>query len=214
MKKLFLGILVVALSISHNSIEARTTQTKKKITFSAPTDGKKIPQRISSSLSRGCQRKIPKVTLLTPPEYIGLTTSPQTEVFIYFEEKPEIPVYLTLSKFNESQAIIEKQLVIEQKGVTKVQLPIELEIGYVYQWSLTLICQTHPKRIDENEEVSGLIEKVTLPASVSQKINQASRWEKANLYASLGIWHESLKFSQNSSQFSDLLQQVGIIIEK
>ncbi|WP_206817743.1 DUF928 domain-containing protein [Chroococcus sp. FPU101] len=207
-------MLVAALSISYE-IEAQTIQNKKKITFSAPTNRKRIPQQISSSMSRGCQRNLPKVTLLTPPEFVGTTTSKQTEVFIYFQEKPtNSPIYLTLSKFDESQAIIEKQVEIAQEGVTKIQLPIELEVDQIYQWSITLVCQSHPKRIDENEEVSGLIERVDLPPVLSRKINQASTWEQANLYASQGIWHESLKFTQNTPQFNELLKQVGIKIEK
>ncbi|PSF35786.1 hypothetical protein C7H19_15285 [Aphanothece hegewaldii CCALA 016] len=210
MNKVLVGVLLTILSISYE-VEARPN---RKIIFTAPTDRKRIPQRISSSMSRGCQRNLPKVTLLTPPEYVGTTSSKQTRVFIYFEEKPiAIPIYLTLSKIDESQALIEKQIEIEQKGVTQIELPIELEVNQVYQWSITLVCQSNSKRIDENEEVSGLIERVNLPQFLSKEISQASRWEKANLYASYGIWHESLKATQNTPQFNELLTQVGIKIE-
>lgn len=159
---------------------------------------------------------MPEVTLLTPPEYVGQTAAKQTEVFLYFKEKPavDLPIYLTLSRYDESRAIIEKQIKIENKGITQIQLPIELEVGLVYQWSVTLVCSPHPKRIDENEEVSGLIERVIIPKPLTQKINQASEWEQAKIYASLGIWHESLQLTQNSPQFSDLLEQVGIHLEK
>lgn len=217
MKKLLIGILITLLpfwSLSY-PIVAQTTQTRKKITFSAPTNRKRIQQRISSSMSRGCQKHIPQVTLLTPPDHVGQTVSRQVEVFLYFKEKPtDIPIYLTLSQYNDSQAIIEKPIHIEKEGVTKIRLPIELKVGQVYQWSITLICQSHPKRIDENEEISGLIERVILPAAVSEKIDKASLSEQANLYAGLGIWYESLRATQNLPQFNELLEQAGINLSR
>jgi len=213
MKKFLLGLtIIIAVSLDMMG----EAQTQRKITFIAPTRKKRTPQRISSSLSRGCSQTMPSVTLLTPPEYIGLTVARNTQVFVYFQEKPSanIPIYLTLAKVDGSQAIWEKLIKIEHEGITRVQLPIELEVGSVYQWSITMICQTHPNRIDENEEVSGLIERIDMPSSMSGQITQASRWEKANLYASQGIWHDTLILVQNTPEFSDLLKQVGIDIKK
>jgi hypothetical protein len=212
MKKFLLGLTIIMAVSVDMMVEA---QTQRKITFIAPTRKKRTPQRISSSLSRGCSQTIPSVTLLTPPEHIGLTVSRNTQVFVYFQEKPSanIPIYLTLAKVDGSQAISEQRIKIEEEGVTGVQLPIELEVGYVYQWSITMICQTHPNRIDENEEVSGFIERVELPSSLSGQIIHASQWEKANFYASQGIWHDTLILVQNTPEFSDLLEQVGIFIK-
>lgn len=124
----------------------------------------------------------------------------------------------------DTQAVIyEAQLQLEglEPGkLIKVDLPATtatgeplLEKGKTYTWEFAIICSTGDRTQDYY--VNGLLEPVEIETELSAKLETASPEEQAELYASAGIWQETLMLAEQLSPsmpmlLPELLRSVGL----
>jgi hypothetical protein len=88
-------------------------------------------------------------------------------------------------------------------GVASFQLPNDgsvkvpktgLEVGNTYYWTLTLICNNPMDPSDRSGDlrIQGFVQRVNPPRGLQDKLRQATERDLPGIYASQGIWHETL----------------------
>jgi hypothetical protein len=80
-------------------------------------------------------------------------------------------------------------------GIIGVNLPTntnisQLEVGKKYTWSLSVVCNEEDRSKDIY--VDGLVQKITPDSQMAAELAKASPLEKAAIYASSGVWQDSL----------------------
>ncbi|MBD2547731.1 MULTISPECIES: DUF928 domain-containing protein [Planktothricoides] len=137
-----------------------------------------------------------ELTALVPKVDVALTTQEYPVFFWYLPPNSATMISFNLIDDSSGEIIYESTMkTTGEGGILSLSLPENsglpaLEIGKDYYWSLAIICD----RLDlqANPFVEGLIRRVEPPASLQQKLKQASALERVNLYANAGFWYDTI----------------------
>ena len=190
--------------------------------YNPPTTSESIDQRTtvgSGTRSLSCQKLFKKgsLTLLVPPEEIvHHTVSSHPSFYLYAQATSTVPLKfsLVIPEPTAKNPIVEGTLVIERPGVYQIQLPaeVELETGQVYLWRIGIPCGDNPQKIEQ--VIKAAVKRVPVSAQLSTQLELAnSPLEKAQSYASSGIWYDAfslaVKQAQYSSESVDYVRKLG-----
>ncbi|NJK36965.1 MAG: DUF928 domain-containing protein [Oscillatoriales cyanobacterium SM2_3_0] len=199
----------MAIPASARSYSPATTQTthllnqQANLTF-PPTEDRGAPSRTRGSGSRGpCGDGSDSalsdiaLTALMPANNIGTTISSHPAVYVYVPKTSGKSAEFTLYNWTtrERAAVYEAQVpVANLSGIVKIPLPetVNLEPENTYVWVFSIVCNAQDR--SQDQYVSGWIERVSLKSDQQATIEDTQQpSEKAALYASAGIWHETLE---------------------
>jgi hypothetical protein len=136
--------------------------------------------------------------------------------FVYFPKTVATQAELSL-RDEQGNGIYQTMFDLgETPGIQGIQLPITapaLEVGRRYQWSIAMIC--HPDDRLRDQVADAWIQRIDLPASLSQQLQNAAIAEQASLYAQNGIWYDTISTlaefvsqSENSTVATNAWQQL------
>ena len=220
--KIFLSAQVLVLSsffLFPNPTEANTNKPSRNYKSPPP---QKIAQRRSvgsGARSLSCQTLFAKnsLTLLVPQEeVVHYTVSRSPSFYVYAQAESTVPLIfnLVIPDPTANNPVIERTLTIEQSGLHEIKLPteIKLETDVVYFWQIGIPCSNNPQEIDQ--VIKAAVKKVRVDAKLAHQLKLAnSPLEEAQIYASSGIWYDSLSFAlkqaQSSSKSVDYVQKLG-----
>ncbi len=163
--------------------------------------------------------------LVPESRVVHYTTRSQPSFYLYAQETSNIPLKfnLVIPDPTAKNPIAEGTLVIEQTGLYELKLPadVKLETGQIYLLQVGIPCSNEPEQIDQ--VLRAAVQKVPVSAQLSTQLELAnSPLEKAQSYASSGIWYDAIslgiKQAQTSSESTNyvqqLIQEVGISLER
>ena len=114
--------------------------------------------------------------------------------------------------------LFKKNLIIDQPGIYKIQLPpsVELEYDRIHVWQIGIPCSNNTAKL--NQVLRGAIKRVHISKELAYQLSVASTpLAKAKAYAESGIWYDALDSAQemqNSPEVAkykqDLLQNVQV----
>lgn len=182
-----------------------------------PPSRRGTPARTQGGGSRGCEQESTPITLLAPPDHVGLTTQARPQLAWYSAQDSMLPMQITLVEPGVSEPIWETQVATGKAGFNSIQLPDsmpELTPGRRYRWSVTRICNV--RRPSSNTYARGWIERVkTVPAIPANSPFS----EQIQVMAAAGLWYDAVTQSLTQWKKSDpsdntllfsLLEQGGL----
>lgn len=129
---------------------------------------------------------------------LNLTVSDRPTFWVYV---PYTPEQVTSGKFSlqdgEKTVYTTSFTLPKTPGVVSISLPSTvpaLDVGKKYRWFLTINCpQTSSSEEPTPAYVTGIVEKISLPTELENLLDTTTNpLEKIRLYASNGIWYETL----------------------
>lgn len=132
----------------------------------------------------------PAITLLVPDGGVNLTTEATPTLSWFIESENQVSMEFVLSDPESANPVYSKQLQ-SGTGLVEVTLPesAALDVGTPYRWTVFVDCEggdytIHARSFVERMAVDGMADGM-LSAG-------ASSLERANFYASNGIWYDAL----------------------
>ncbi|RUT05946.1 hypothetical protein DSM106972_031520 [Dulcicalothrix desertica PCC 7102] len=184
---------------------------KIKFTLPAPPPGRAVGGRSRGGGRRGpCPDVETNLTALVPftqktvklgqTEHVkenvwGLTNSlrPQFPFYVPFTNKYSFPTEFLLQDEESKKIIYQSAVKLPSKpGIISVSLPETvkpLEANKNYRWFFNIYCE--PQKPIPSLRVEGVVRRVTL-SGLNQKINAAEPRKQVELYATEGIWFDTL----------------------
>lgn len=185
-----------------------------------------LPGRRIGGGTRGeCPLATKRLTALVPENNLGLTVAAYPTFFFYIPQSltPKAVEFVLLDD-SDRQVYETTFMTTGASGIINLSLPSfaalpPLEIGKNYHWYFSMIC--NPVNRAEDVFVEGWIQRVEPDPVLAFKLEKASSVERANLYASDGLWHEALMTltelsrdrpnnSEIAANWTQLLQNVGL----
>ncbi|MBE9205223.1 DUF928 domain-containing protein [Nostoc sp. LEGE 06077] len=134
--------------------------------------------------------KIP-LTALIPESQLGLTTLSNPALFFYVPQTSAPELELVVQNETEQEVYTQKYKPNNKAGIISIRLPVNsLEVNKQYKWKLSVIC--NPTDKSQNKVVAGLVQRVSPDSQLVKRLQQATRQERAMVYAAAGIWHDAL----------------------
>lgn len=170
------------------------------MTYRPPNRG--APRSTQGTGSRGCPDAGPVgLSLLAPNDHTGLTAEGHPAFLWYLSEVPAAPLEFTLVQPGVAKPLFVKQMQPKQAGIVQIEMPKdlpELVAGQKYQWSVSIVCNANRRSADVFAH--SWIERVSPTSDVMAKLATAtSDQEKAQIYASAGLWYDALATSYKLS---------------
>ncbi|MBU7586267.1 MAG: DUF928 domain-containing protein [Nostoc sp. TH1S01] len=136
------------------------------------------------------QGKIP-LTALIPESQLGLTTISNPSLFFYVPQTSAPELELVVQNETEQEVYTQKYKPNDKAGIISIRLPVNsLAVNKQYKWKFSVIC--NPTDKSQNQVVAGLVQRVLPDIKLVKKLQQATRQERAVLYAAAGIWQDAL----------------------
>ncbi|MCS7031453.1 MAG: DUF928 domain-containing protein [Gloeomargarita sp. SKYG116] len=189
--------------------------------FVPPAAG--LPGNREGGATRGavCPVSEKRLTALLPTAHLGLTAAARPSFFFYLPPVEGRPVEFVLLDSRGAELFTYTGRA-QQSGIVRLDLPDQaptLNVGETYQWYFSVVCDPQDRTADLY--VRGWVQRVALPASLERQLQRAPRNEHPYIYASAGLWHETLAAlmdlrqsqPQNSQLMADwqsLLQNEGL----
>ncbi|MEN9216949.1 MAG: DUF928 domain-containing protein [Gloeomargarita sp. HHBFW_bins_162] len=172
--------------------QKRPTTTTPVTGFVPPAGG--LPANREGGAARGavCPFSNQRLTALLPSSNLGLTASARPSLFFYMPPTEGRSVEFLLLDSRGAE-LYQSTTRINQSGIVRMDLPSnapELVVGQSYQWYLSVICD--PKDRTADLYVQGWVQRVAMPDSLQQQLQKAPASEHPYIYASAGLWHETL----------------------
>lgn len=123
-------------------------------------------------------------------EIVGsLTTQSNPMLWFYLPAPLEDNAAQLIIQNSNDESVFEGQLIGEtsNSGLIGVPMPISLEPGEAYHWSLTLECDE-----SESTTVDGWVERRTINADLSRTFRQAETRNRVALYANYGFVQDAI----------------------
>lgn len=156
-----------------------------------PPGRRGAPARTQGGGSRNCGTEVNPITLLAPPDHVGLTSQSRPKLLWYSASDSMLPIQLTIVEPGMSEPLWSQELATGNAGLNEIQLPEtmpELVVGRRYRWSITRLCSI--RRKNDSTVVRGWIERVaTHPTSFKA---EAPLEERVNAYAEAGLWYDAI----------------------
>jgi len=171
----------------------RSTPPPAPVTgFVPPAAG--LPNNREGGAARGaiCPAGHHRLTALLPATGLGLTASGRPSLFFYLPPTEGRSIEFSLWDSRGAE-LYQSTTKINTSGIVRLDLPSnapELVVGQTYQWHLALICD--PKDRSADMYVQGWVQRVALTDTLREQLQRTPRSEHPYLYASAGLWHETL----------------------
>ena len=183
--KLLPAIVVLSSLIPWTTAQAR-------ITFNAPV-GLGVPGRRVAGGARINNSCLPehkkRLTAIVPQSNVGLTTVAKPTLFFYVPRTSAPEVELIV--YDQNQKYKQTYKPTGKAGVVGIPVTAtSLEVGKEYRWFFSVIC--NPKERSQDQVVEGAIKRIQPQQQLTTKLENATLEERANLYATAGIWQDSL----------------------
>lgn len=194
----FLSALSVAVIVQVGgfNIMLSNAQAVKKSSFEyvPAKDRVEHSQQIENGILRcGQENQQRLITLLAPSDHVSTTVSGRPTFFWYVRDVSS-PVRFVINDPEQIEPVIDVSLRADKPGLFKFTLPAnipELEIGKEYRWFVSLTRNT--KRPSINPFAYASIKRISYPPQLEQKLSTiTSRFDRSAVYASSGIWHDTL----------------------
>ena len=184
-----------------------------------PPSRRGAPARTQGGGSRGCELESVPVTLLAPPDHVGMTTEAHPKLFWYSAKDSILPMQISLVEPGVSEPLWVTQVPTGPAGFNYIQIPStvpDLITGRRYRWTVTRLCNV--RRPSNNTYARGWIERVASDP-LSRTVKSLSITDRVNAYAEAGLWYNAVTEAVGSPQPSDsedrslilsLLEQGGL----
>jgi hypothetical protein len=206
-KKSRIAPLLVCLSLATGGFvwqsEAAPTaaQQYKKPKPYKPPSGRGIPSRREGAGTRGpCLTPQGSLMSLVPEDAYGMTVSQQPTFFWYIppksiEASPKAAKTASFRLLDEQENEVYTNDNIPLSGfsgIVSYTLPasVRLEVGQAYIWQFSVVC--NPDAPSNNPFVEGVIQRVEANQPLNQRLSSSSLRDRPSIYASAGIWYDSL----------------------
>ena len=185
------------------------------------------PGRRSSAASRGgsCVETGLPPTPLTPKTDPQLTTAAYPTFFVYVPQNSAQALEFVLQDNTSNDELYKTTLKPNKRsGVVRVNFPNNanlpsLQNGKEYAWSFSVVCDTQSR--DRDIEVTGSIQRIQIDPNLAIQLQKAQPRERATLYATSGIWQDTLTIIADlrrsnpndlgvKTDWEDLLKSVGL----
>ncbi|HIK26610.1 MAG: DUF928 domain-containing protein [Oscillatoriaceae bacterium SKW80] len=192
--------------------------TRGSVQFAPPGDA--APVNTANGGTR--EEAVSKLVALIPQTQIGRTVAARPTFLVYVPATASKEVFFSLQDENRNHLYQTTLKISGGGGIVQVTVPKdapELEIGKNYAWFFALIEPGDILRPDSHG-VSGWVKRVEAPKNITQ-ISSLKPIELAALYASSGIWYDTLTLLSAAksaepenvtlaNEWKKLLQQVGL----
>lgn len=137
-----------------------------------------------------------KLTALVPGTNLGLTVSERPTFWFYVPYSSNNRLAVEFSLQNQEKISIYPPQIFPlagTPGIVSVTLPktvSPLEIGKLYHWRFTLICDPN-NRLDDLT-VEGGVERSLLTPELKSRLEKATPRERIAIYAENGLWFDAL----------------------
>lgn len=153
-------------------------------------------QRGGASRTGNCPSVPQPLTALVPASnnsVLGLTTAAHPTLWFYVpyvlnsDHPAEFVLLDDRNRYIYQTTLADAQT--EETGIIRIALPetIALEPNKLYRWAFTVNCGA-----DSSVFTLGGIQRVTIDTALGAQIEQATGFDRANLYAQNGIWFDAL----------------------
>lgn len=172
--------------------------------------------------TRGTGREAFVLSVLAP-NHTGLTTSEQPSLFWFISNASSYPVELTLVDPEKTELLVEMRIDPPvAAGVHRLRLSdhkVRLAPGTAYQWYVAVV--PDGGRRSKDILAGGMIERVSVPDGLVDKVSKASQAQLPSLYAEAGLWYDAMAALNElieqapddrvlREQRSALLRQIGL----
>ncbi len=155
------------------------------------------------------------LTPLMPTHDIVKTVTPNPEFFMYVPKNNAESGEFVIVDGNGNDVYLSTFELSEAPGVVKLSLPAntDLEIGQVYDWQFSLICDPSDRQADVF--VQGQIEPTELTEEMQTQLDQAQPLDQVQLYVDQSFWNEAVSLlaqfrNSNPTEWQGLLKYVGL----
>ncbi len=195
---LFLSTLSVIVFVKTCGVDILASNAqvviKSSFKYVPSSDRVERSQQIENGILRcaeGSQQGL--ITLLAPKDHVSTTVSGRPTFFWYVTDVSS-PVRFTVVNPGHAEPVIDISLKADKPGLFKFTLPPnipELEIGREYRWTVSL--RRNVESPSANPIASASIKRISYPQQLEQKLSTVtSRFDRSAVYASSGIWHDTL----------------------
>lgn len=165
-----------------------------------PPGRRGAPSRTQGGGSRNCGSEVIPVTLLAPPDHVGLTAQGRPKLLWYSASDSMLPMQFSIVEPGMSEPVWSQELPEAKAGLNEIQLPDsvpELVVGRRYRWNISRLCSI--RRNTDSTVVRGWIERVA-PNPVQAQLNaKMSLEERVNAYAEAGLWYDAIAQAASTS---------------
>jgi Domain of Unknown Function (DUF928) len=193
---LSLGFMPVFQAMAQTVHQVRLTALKIK--FEPP--GRSIPKdsvggasRNSGQCPQDSMEMDSHLMAVLPKTNQGLTVASHPTFFVYIPKTNAEKAFFSLQDENGNEHYQAFVSIKGEDGVIKLKLPNEardLEVGKNYRWSFAIMCDNNLR--PDSPMVEGEIQRIEANSTLMGQLKKATPIETASLYASAGIWHDTL----------------------
>ncbi len=223
--KLFLlGGLWVSLGAAIATAQTSSVPLGSEIHFNPPPLPPNLNNPLSNHHQSSCSEtaKTISATAILPHQFGGLTLQESPIVFVRGDlsqnNLPQSTLPETsLAKTPEIKALLK----LERNGLREVETPIQLSLTSLpdyleidlskanirlerealYRWEITFACPNSSR----SHSVSGWIQTVTPPPTLTETIAQATLLQKLQLYSQYGLWYDALQAATAIAKTGDFI---------
>lgn len=186
-----------SINLSFSSPALANTPPKARPKFRYVPPNRRPPKSTTATVTRGCEQSEQfqpiTLTLLTPEDHDGLTTSGHPTFF--WHVSAPVPMTFTLAQPGVSEPILEQQIQPQEAGIIQLKMPPdlpELVSGREYRWSVNLNCKLD--RSSDNLYIESWIKRVPATVALNQQLAAATaERDRASIYAQAGLWYDALE---------------------
>lgn len=156
-----------------------------------------IPGRREGAGTRGtCMAGQKFLMPLTPVDGFSATVSNSPTFFWYVPPSPARRAEFALLDGNDRELYKTTIALPATPGIVSYTIPETvtksvLEVSKDFYWQFTVLCD--PNYPSRNPFVEGVVQRINANPNLSNRLKQAtSVYDRANIYASAGIWHDAI----------------------
>lgn len=204
---------VQAEEVNSNPNKSRATVNKKGERSTNRSRGGLPVHRIGGGSRGNCIANQGQLVAVVPEKSVGMTASTTPQLFFSIPETTQTHLLEFVVRNQQDELVYDTILkTSDRAGIIAVELPPNLrqeslKANEDYHWYLSMICNQQKRSHDI--VVEGLLRRVEIEPAISQKLQNASPIEQANLYQQQGIWHDALSVvaqEQKTSQYQGAAQ--------
>ena len=197
-----LNFCSASLSTFVNAEEANFTPNNRKVNVNTK-QRRRIKKRGGLPIhrvgggSRGnCIANRDQLVALVPENSVGITASTTPQLFFSIPQTNKTHLIEFVVRNQQDELVYEALLETKDRaGIIAIELPENLQQESLktnenYHWYLSMICNEQKRSHDI--VVEGLLKRIEIEPTLSQKLQNADPIEQASLYQQQGIWHDAL----------------------
>jgi hypothetical protein len=180
---------------------------------------------INNSQPENLQSNDPQnLVALMPPDNYGGTVMPYPTLFWQVPSNQAAAIELILFDEADNEIYRTQLQITGEAGIVSLTLPahagmLPLEVGELYRWSFSLICDSGDRSADVYTE--GWIQRVEPAPDLVAQLEAAAESDRPAIYAAAGLWHDALtaiaeqrradpEDAAANARWRNLLESVGL----